>query len=358
MAIACAPAQSQSSDFRSLAESADTARQQGDISIAIELNKQAGAANPSGPDGWWFLGMMQYNQDQYASARDAFSQYIQLTPKAGPALALKGLCEFELGAYADSLKDLQQGVSLGAANEPRNARIILYHKALLLTLAGEFEQSIAEFTELARQRPDNQDLALGLGLAGLRRKQLPADVQPEQTALLTAVGQASLLLMGSDFSGADEAFQTAFARYPDSPNLHYMYGYLLLATRPEQAVDELRRELKVSPRSANAHAMLAWAEGAQGDFFAAREDGAQAVEEEPTLSMGQLIYGRALVETGRIGDGLPHLEGLLRLEPDNLEAHLTLAKAYSKLGRAEDARRERLECLAISERGAGPVANP
>ena len=75
--------------------------------------------------------------------------------------------------------------------------------------------------------------------------------------------------------------------------------------------------------------------------------------------MGQLVYGRALVETGDIRAGLPHLEDVLRTEPANLsEAHLTLAKAYSKLGRSDDARRERLLCLSISQQGAPPVAAP
>ena len=51
----------------------------------------------------------------------------------------------------------------------------------------------------------------------------------------------------------------------------------------------------------------------------------------------------------------PILKKSCRLEPGNLEAHLTLAKAYSKLGRKDDARRERLLCLELSGGGARPV---
>ena len=356
--ISVPAAQSQTSDFRTLSERADAARQQGDVPGAIELYRQAMEANPGWPDGWWFLGILQYDLNRYAPARDAFAQYIQLTPKAGPALALKGLCEFETSQYQESLKDLQHGLALGAANQPRNARILLYHEALLLTRAGDFEQSIAVFTQLAKQQADNQDLATGLGLAALRRRELPSNAQPDQRSLLTSTGLAALLLMNGDFDGASQAFQTLFTRYPDMPNLHYTYGYLLFASRPEQAIAQLQQELKISPHSANAHAMLGWAEGAQGDFSMACDNGAKAVAEEPALAMGQLIYGRALVETGSISEGLPHLEDVVRMEPENLEAHLTLAKAYSKLGRTEDARRERLQCLTISDQVAAPVANP
>jgi Tfp pilus assembly protein PilF len=72
--------------------------------------------------------------------------------------------------------------------------------------------------------------------------------------------------------------------------------------------------------------------------------------------MAQLVLGRALVETGDVAAGLPHLQTVLASDPQNLEAHLALAKAYSKLGKTDDARRERLQCLAISGQGTAPDA--
>jgi len=102
--------------------------------------------------------------------------------------------------------------------------------------------------------------------------------------------------------------------------------------------------------------MLAWAYGLRGDFAAALPDAQKAAAEAPSLPMAQLVLGRTLVETGDVNSGLPHLEDVLRMEPGNLEAHMTLAKAYSELGRKEDARRERLWCLAVSNPGTAPNA--
>ncbi len=104
--------------------------------------------------------------------------------------------------------------------------------------------------------------------------------------------------------------------------------------------------------------MCAWALELQGDYAASLEDAKKAAEEDPSLPMGQLVYGKALIETGNVNAGLPHLESVLKSQPGNLEAHLALTKAYSKLGRSEDARRERLMSLAISQQGAAPVAAP
>jgi tetratricopeptide (TPR) repeat protein len=285
---------------------------------------------------------------------------LQLTPNAAPALALKGLCEFNTGEYLQSLQDLELGVSRGAANQPRNARIIFYHEALALMRVGRFEESLGKFTLLAGQGPDNgtdnQDLAISIGLAGLRKNLLPKDAPASQTQMLSSIGQAALLLMNQNYEGGQKAFQTLFAQYPQLPGLHYLYGYLIFATKPDEAVEQFGKELQISPRSANAHAMRAWALELRGDYTAALEDATKASTEDSSLSMGQLVYGRALVETGEISAGLPHLENVLRTEPANLEAHLTLAKAYSKLGRSEEARRERLLCLSISQQGAPPVA--
>lgn len=353
-----ARSQTATDTFTDVIARADAARQQGEVPAAIQLYKKATEMNPGWPDGWWFLGILQYDDNQYVPALDALNRYLQLTPNAAPALALKGLCEFNTGEYQQSLQDLELGVSRGAANQPRNARIIFYHEALALMRLGRFEESLGKFALLARQSTDNQDLALDIGLAGLRMNLLPKDAPASQTPMLSAIGRAALLLMNQNYEGGGQAFQTLFAQYPQLPGLHYLYGYLIFTTKPDEAVEQFGKELQISPRSANAHAMRAWALELQGDYTAALQDATKASTEDPSLSMSQLVYGRALVETGDISPGLPHLENVLRTEPANLEAHLTLAKAYSKLGRSEEARRERILCLSISQEGAPPVAAP
>jgi tetratricopeptide (TPR) repeat protein len=359
MAIAViTAARAQSDDFASLAASADAARQQGDAPRAIDLYRRVTEKNPNWPDGWWFLGILQYDQNQYQPARDALTRYLQLTPKAAPAFALRGLCAFNLGAYPDALQDLEVAESLGAANQPKNAQILYYHEALLLTHFSRFEEALAKFALLVQQGADSPDLAIAVGLAGLRRNQFPETVQPDQTALLSSVGHAAILLLQKNYDASRQAFQAVFTMQPTTPDIHYLYGYLLFPTNPEKAVDQFHLELAISPRNATAHAMCAWALELQGDYAASLDDARKAAEEAPSLPMAQLVYGKALIETGDLNAGLPHLANVLQAQPGNLEAHLAMTKAYSKLGRSEDARRERLMSLSISQQGAAPVAAP
>jgi tetratricopeptide (TPR) repeat protein len=348
----------QSGDFQAVAAAAATARNQGDVAGAVRLYTQAVELNPQWPDGWWFLGVLQYGANQFTPARDALTRYIELKPNAGAALALRGLCEFETGQYTESLGDIQHGISLGAAAQPRNAEILLYHEALLLTRLGYFEEALGKYANFVKEGKTNPELTAAIGLAGLRMPVFPKDADPVQAELIAMTGDAAAKVMNGDMVGARQVFQELFTRYPNVPNVHYLYGYLLFATQPDAAIAQFQQELTVSPNSAVAHAMLAWAYGIQGNYADALPLAQKAVEEEPSLAMGQLVLGRALVETGDTAGGLSHLEKVLQLEPGNLEAHLTLAKAYSKLGRKDDARRERLLCLELSSGGATPSATP
>jgi tetratricopeptide (TPR) repeat protein len=348
LASTFARAQDGSEQFQDLIANASSARDQGDIPRAIGLYQQAVQLDPKWSEGWWYIGSMQYRANNYAPARIALTHYIDLTPSAGPAFALRGLCEFEEEEYPESLQDLQHGIALGAANQPRNAGIILYHEAILLTKMGNFEQALSRYTEMVKHGNVNQDVLVAIGLAGLRLPMFPKDVEPSQMETVSTVGQAAAVFMGGDQSAADHAFRSLFDRYPTVPNLHLLYGYLLFAVDSDKAVDQFKQELAVFPKSAMTHSMLAWSFGLREDYTLSLPQAQEAAEEDPNLLLAQLVLGRALMETGDISGGVQHLLTVLAADPQNLDAHLALAKAYSKLGKREDARRERLQCLAIT----------
>lgn len=351
-------AQNTAGDFNDVAAAAASAREQGDITQAVKLYRQAVQLNPSWPDGWWYLGTLEYGGSDYVPAADALSRYIELTPAAGPALALRGLCEFELGQYPQALQDLEHGIALGAANQPKNAGIIFYHEAILLTRLGRFEEALEKFTVIVKHGNIGDDVTNGVGLAALRMPILPSQIDPSRQQLVSLVGSASTSVMNGDLNAASQAFSDTFRRFPATPNLHYSYGYLLSTVDPQQAIFEFRKELDISPSSAIAHSMLAWTLGLEGDFIAALPYARNAVEEDPSLAIGQLALGRDLIEAGDIQAGLPHLEAVLQGDPNNLEAHLALAKAYSRLGRKDDAEKERLLCLTLTSQHRTADANP
>jgi len=352
-------AQADTPEFQRVSAAAAAAQQQHDIPRAIALYRQAVALNPKWPDGWWFLGVLQYGNNDYAPARDALTHFIELTPDAGPAYAIRGLCEFETADYDQSLTDIQRALAKGAANQTRNTGILRYHEVLLLSHASRFEEALAASDEFSKGEA-SPEIVQAVGMAGLRVSLMPQDLPPAdpRRALYTASGNAALKYMSGDAAGAQQAFQDLFQQFPDAANAHYLYGYLLFGKAPDQAIVEFKKELALTPSNASAEAMLGWAYLVQQNFPEARVHGAKAVTLSPGMTAAQLVLGRSLVETGDLKGGVEHLQQALSMDPGNLETHLALVRAYSKSGLREDAQRERQQCLLITRESEPHAAQP
>lgn len=352
-------AQSDSPDFQRVSAAAAAAQQQHDIPRAISLYRQAVELNPKWPDGWWFLGVLQYGNNDYAPARDALTRFIELTPDAGPAYAIRGLCEFETAEYGQSLSDIQHALAKGAANQARNTGILRYHEVLLLSHASRFEEALAASGEFSKGEAAPQ-IVQAVGMAGLRIPLLPQDLPPDdpRRTLYLAAGNAALKYMSGDNAAAQQAFRDLFLRFPDAANAHYLYGYLLFGKAPEQAIAEFKAELALAPSNASAEAMLGWAYLIQQNFPEALQHGRKAATLSPGITAAQLVLGRALVETGDLKGGVEHLQQALSMDPGNLETHLALVRAYSKSGMREDAQRERQQCLLITRESEPHAAQP
>jgi tetratricopeptide (TPR) repeat protein len=271
---------------------------------------------------------------------------------------MRGLCEFETGEFAESLKDLEAGLALGAANQPRNEKILRYHEALLLTRAGRFEEALKSFAVFGQQDSPNPELLVAIGLAGLRIPALPKELAGDKTDVVMSAGKAGLDFMKGNKDAAHDEFETLFQRYPTTVNAHYFYGYLLYPTDVDEGAAEFKRELDVAPLNATAEAVLAWVLVLQNRVAEALPYAEKAAAQEPNLPSVQLVLGRGLTETGNPKSGIEHLEKALSLQPGNVEIHIALAKAYSETGRKEDARRERLLCLEMTKNDTKQTLHP
>jgi tetratricopeptide (TPR) repeat protein len=342
-----APAQTNPPGFDDVFLQATAARARDDVARAIELYSQAVRIKPERPDGWWFLGSLQYEAEAYAASRDALTHFLGLVPDGGPAWALRGLCEFETGEYPQSLADIQQGLSLGAGKQPQDEQVLRYHEALLLTRTGDFEGAMQRYASLAHGKVPNPEFLVAIGLAGLRTPLLPRELSPEKRDLFQSSGNAAYRFLSGEEAAAKPEFQKLFQRFPATANVHYLYGSLLYPGHPDHAIGEFNRELEIDPSNASAQLMVAWDSLMRNDFPTALAYAEKAESGMSASPAAQLVLGRALVETGDLKDGLGMLEKELQVEPDNLEVHYALARAYSKSGRKDEARRERLLCLQM-----------
>ena len=344
-----ATAQTATAQFDDLAARAAQARDAGNLAQAVELYSQATAQKADWQEGWWYLGVLQYSANRYQPAIEAFNHLLSLAPHAAPAMALRGLCEFETAAYDDALRDLDMAVAHGAANDPRNAQILRYHLAQLLTRAGRFQDALLQYGYFPKNNAENPDLDAAIGMAGMRVAGLLSDLPAQDRALCEAAGHAGYPLLGEDSVEATRRFQDLFAQHPTTRNLHYFYGFLLFPSAPEMAAVEFERELAIAPNNPPAQAMFAFTLMLTGHYAEARAEAERVLSDQPGNGVAKIALGRALVETGEPERGADLLKQMLAGEPQNLEIHLGLAAYYARTGRREDEQRERAVCLELAK---------
>lgn len=346
------------SSFDDLVQQAAAARQEHDFSRALALYSRAVEVNPKWAEGWWDLGSLQYEAKQFSSARDSLSHYIALADKPAAAFGLRGQSEFELGEYAKALSDIRKSLVLAdAAQEFNQGRLHIY-ECVLLTRLGEFDEALQHYGYFVRKGISTPELAVAMGLAGLRIPMLPKDVSENQREVLGGSGLAAYQFLAGNVDGAAESFRTLFQRFPSQPNLHLLYGTLLFASDHEAALAEFKRELDMSSSNARAQVLTAWALLMQNKAAEALPYANKAVELSPETAAVQLALGRSLVDLDRSEEGIEHLEHALRLALENLEVHIALAGAYSTAGRKQDAQRERAVSLKLAQNGATPFGLP
>ena len=130
--------------------------------------------------------------------------------------------------------------------------------------------------ELGRSDFEVAKTLFGLESAGVIVLADPGTTQRERTTLAgdlaELVARAEDALAQRDFAGARAAAEQAAGTHPHDPAVHLLLGRIALAAgRGADAVEELRRALRLNPLAAGAHRVLGYALVATGRFAEAVE---------------------------------------------------------------------------------------
>lgn len=229
--------------FQSIVQSANAEREAGNADGAIRDYTRALVLRPDWTEGWWNLGVTQYEANRYPEAVVSLRKLVNLAPNLASAWSILGLSEFETKDYDSALASLEKAQKLGGIDDPDIAHVSAYHLALLLIRGGEFERASTLLRSAFGDSPPPQVKA-ALGLATLRVPLLPSEIDPSQDALIQAAGDAA--------ASKDPKNWSALAQqYPHTPWLHYAYGLALeSAGHTREALAPLQLETEISPASA------------------------------------------------------------------------------------------------------------
>ena len=326
-------------EFERAVKAGEEARIANRLDDAIQSYKNAVRIQPKWADGWWYLGALLYQKDLYAEARDALGKLVVLEPKRGPAWALLGLCQFRTREYDLSSRSLERGYALGLNGNRELNSVVIYHMALLYTLAEQFEIA---FDVLSRydQGFESQKIVEAFGLIMLRMPIIPSEIPADKREEVLLAGRAAASMAAHRIDEGRKAFEELLARYPDDPNGHYSFGVFMIPQDIERSLKEFRRAIELNPNHQPAMVQMAFEFLKRREYETALPLAEKSVELAPRMYAARNVLGRVLLEVGQTDRAIKELEEGVRLAPGSREMHFALARAYTRAGRKQEAERE------------------
>ena len=328
--------------FDRIAAEANHAREANNLEQAIVLYRLALGLRPAWAEGWWSLGTILYERDNYAEAGRAFQRVVSLRPDHGSANVMLGLCEFELGQDNSALAHIQRGRQIGILRDPQLARVMLYHEGLLLLRKGRFEDAQEALDVLSRDGGDDVELMLALGMSALHI--FPAKLPPEGSTAREVVmraGKAEFLAATKKFEEARREYASVANEFPETPNIHFAFGrFLLTLGEVDPAVEEFKRQIQASPDHVPARLQIA-AVWYRLNSAGALKYAEEAVKLERRSPFGHYILGLLYLDTQNLTAAISELETAKRSYARVPQLYFALGNAYARAGRKADAARAR-----------------
>jgi tetratricopeptide (TPR) repeat protein len=328
--------------FDRIAAQADQARDASDLDKAIVLYRQGLVLRPRWAEGWWSLGTILYDRDNYADAARAFQHVVSLHPEHGSANVMLGLSEFELGQDNLALVHIQKGRQLGILRNPELARVMLYHEGLLLLRKGRFEDGQEALEVLSRDGGEGSELMLALGMSALYifPAKLPPDGSTAREAVMR-VGKAEFLAATRKFDEARLEYTLVADEFPETANIHYAFGrFLLDIGEVDPAVAAFKRQIQASPDHVPARLQIA-AAWYRVNSAGALKYAVEAVKLEPRRPFGHYLLGLLYLDTQNFVRTISELETAKLSYSRVPQLYFALGNAYARAGRKADAARAR-----------------
>lgn len=334
--------------FEQVSHEAERARDENRDDDAIRLFRQALTQQPRWDQGLWYLGTMLYEKERYPEALDVLRRFMTLRPDAGPGWALVGLSEFQTRQYEKALNHLQLAMSHGMGDRKDMVESVFYSVAVLLTRTERYDDSMSMLIAMVKSGQDSKTLVEPIGLAALRLPFLPAEIPADREEMVRQAGEATLALEAQQRDEAGRLFRGLAEQYSNEPGVHFLYGAFLLDQDPAAGVQEMKKELQVSPSSVPARLRLAEEYTKEQNLDLALPLAQEAVKLDPKRASAHMMLGEVLVAKNDSAAGIQELETARQQDPETVRIHWDLLRAYTSVGRGEDAKREKEEIEKLS----------
>jgi tetratricopeptide (TPR) repeat protein len=342
--LVAAPAQAQNAqDFARLFDRALELQQAGDLLGAIDTYKAALAIIPDRADALSNLGAAYVRLGQYDDGIRQYEAALKSDPTNTAVRMNLALAYYKSARPNEALPQLKRVV----ASDPdaRGAYLVL---ADCYLQTGQDQEVAALLTPRGEMFGDDLSYAYLLGTALLHTGDISAGQKYVDRVFGAGESAEAHLLMGTAHLGQQDypAARTELARAVQLnaklPTAHALYGRALLALG-EQADAEraFHEELDLNVNDFEANLQLGNLRKAAQRFPEASTYLERATTIRPTDLTARKLLASLRLQTGHVTEAAGMLEAILKDAPDVIEVHVQLATAYNRLGRKDDAERER-----------------
>ena len=335
------PAKRTASSFEDVAARANAARTSDKIDEALALYRKAVVLRPSWAEGWFYLGTLHYDRNEFVAASTAFRKVTVLQPKSGTAFVMLGLSEFQLRQDDLALKHLKAAEELGVSDDPSLRKAALLDEAILLQRKGRFDAARVPLNSLCHEHQESEESLRLLGLVQLRLRAEQAKNAP--ATMLSRLGQAGCLAGQKRMDEAKADYASVVSEFATFPDIHYAFGNFLLDIPDIAAArEQFEREIANNPQHVLARLKIASAlyktDSAAGIPYAE-----QAVKLDPSVALGHYLLGLLLLDVDDYKRAIPELEVAKAGFAKEPKLFFALGSAYARAGRTEDAEHARAE---------------
>ncbi len=337
--------------------------QAGRLEQAVEEYLAFLKAYPQVADVYSNLGAAYAGLGNLPAALEAYRKAVDLGT-ASDLLTLYvnlGLAYFKSGRFQEAARALREALRLDANH---------YQAALLLAecelRAGRHQEVINLLERFEDSHGEDPALISLLGTSLIRlgysyRGQLLIDRifrKGESVEAHIMLGTAHV--MAADWPNAAMEFEKALKLDPRRPTVNGSYGLALREmSRPDEAAVYFRRELELNPYDFDSNLFLGiYLYKHLQQYDEALQLFERALEVRPADVDVRYHMGLVFLLKDDQDRALALLEGVIREVPDYMEGHVALARLYFRLGRREEAQREReiVERLRAERDAATPKA--
>jgi len=320
------------------------------------------------------LGLAFWGLNEYAHAFEAFERAVKLGPASAQAHNWLGAALMQQGDFPGAITEFKKAISL----DPKYARAYT-NLGSATAKNGDVTGAVVFFQKALSLEPSNVAAHLNLGIA-LREKgdakaalvhlQFVTNHEPNNVTAYYLLGQT--LEQSGNLTAAIETFEQLLHLDPEFRQGYYALGAVLkqqaavlhrspqpstspaddLFKKGQQAVT--RGELKEAQQllgealdkdsnHAEAHNLLGFVLGQQGDLTSALIHLERAVLLRPDLADAHYNFGVALWYSGAKTKSRSELREAVRLDPAAGPSYAFLGTALGEAGELDDARRN-LQC--------------